>query len=294
MASKKLTLALPKGSLQEQTLEVFKRAGFDIMFSSSRSYSPRIDDPEIVCTVLRPQEIPTYVGQGKIDAGISGDDWIEESDERVRKIVDLEYAKREQKKIKWVIAVPKDSPIHSVEDLEGKTISTELVGAVKSFLKKHKIKAKVEFSWGATEAKPPKFADAIIELTETGSSLTANNLRIVDTVLESSTKLIASEEAMADEWKKKKIEILGLLLKSVVVGKKAVMIVMHVPEEKVDSVVKHLPKKKPTLIQKIAGEQTCSVMFTTEKKKSRIIITELKEKGCHDIVEFPINSYTRS
>jgi ATP phosphoribosyltransferase len=215
MEKKVLKLGIPKGSLLEHTLQVFERAGFNIEVSR-RSYVLKIDDPEIEAFIVRPQEIPRYVERKQLDLGISGEELIEESKAKVIKVCDLKYAKQKIKKVKWVLAVSKDSDIKSVKDLEGKVISTEIVNITKDYLKKKGVKANIEFSHGATEVKPPRFTDAIVEVTETGTSLKAHNLKILDTVFESSPKLITNEQSWQDEWKKKKIEDIAILLKGAV------------------------------------------------------------------------------
>src|SRR5712664_1632670 len=213
--SMKLKLGIPKGSLENATVELFRRAGFQIA-TSSRSYFPSIDDPEIECMLIRAQEMARYVEDGILDAGLTGRDWVEESASLVESIADLVYAKQSFGKVRWVLAVPESSPFHSVKDLEGKIIATELVATTKRYLAAHGVKAKVEFSWGATEVKPPVLADAIVEVTETGSSLRANNLRILETVLESNTQLIANVDSWADAWKRRKLEDIKMLLQGAI------------------------------------------------------------------------------
>ena len=287
---KKIKLAIPKGSLLESTLRTFEGAGFRINFPSTRSCFPLIDDPEIECILLRPQEIPRYIEEG-IDVGISGSDWIEETGAHVVEIADLEYAKRSMKKIKWVLAVPYNSKIQSVKDLEGKTISTEIIQTVKNYLKKHNTNARVEFSWGATEAKPPYLIDAIVDVTETGISLTANKLKIIDTVIKSSTRLIANKKSMKDAWKREKIENIGELLKGVIEGTQSVLLMMHVPTTKLDRVLKELPAHKVPTAQKLAGEGWYDIIIGVRKKDVRSIIPLAKSLGCSDIIELPMISY---
>src|ERR1700733_13232030 len=207
----KLKLGIPKGSLENATIDLFRRAGFNIT-TSSRSYFPAIDDPEIECMMIRAQEMARYVQDGVLDAGLTGKDWVEENEAQVHTVADLIYAKQSFGKVRWVLAVPESSPVKSVKDLQGKTIATELVGTTKRYLAANGVTAKVEFSWGATEVKPPELADAIVEVTETGSSLRANNLRIVETVLESNTQLIANNTSWADDWKRGKLEDMAMLL----------------------------------------------------------------------------------
>ena len=288
MENQKLKLGIPKGSLQEYTLKIFKAAGFDIE-APERGYFLTIDDPEIDCYLLRPQEIPRYVEEGKLDLGISGDDWILESKAKIIEVCNLRYAKQAIKKVKWVLAVPQNGKIKQVQDLQGKTISTEAVNLVKDYLKKNKIKAKVEFSWGTTEVKPPRFADAMVDVTETGTSLRANNLKILDTVFLSSTKLSTNKAAWRDKWKKEKIMDLTLLLQGAVRGEEVVSLIMHVPEKKLNGVLKVLPKFKAPTIKKITGENWYDILIGCGEKEVRGLIPKLKRLGCQGIVEFPAN-----
>ena len=285
MADKKIKLGIPKGSLQENTLKIFKSAGFDIDVPE-RGYFLKIDDPEIECFLLRPQEIPRYIEKGKLDLGISGDDWILESKAEIIEVCDLKYAKQEIKKVKWVLAVPENSKIKSVKDLEGKTISTEAVNLVKNYLKKSKVKARVEFSWGTTEVKPPRFADAICDITETGVSLRAHNLKVIDTILVSSTKLITNKQAWQDKWKKEKIKDLALLLQGAVGGEEMVNIMMHIPGTKLNRILKFLPKS-PT-IKKLIGENWYDIEISCKERETRELIPKLKRIGAQGIVEWPV------
>jgi len=285
MADKKIKLGIPKGSLQENTLKIFKSAGFDIDVPE-RGYFLKIDDPEIECFLLRPQEIPRYIEKGKLDLGISGDDWILESKAKIIEVCDLKYAKQEIKKVKWVLAVPENSKIKSVKDLEGKTISTEAVNLVKNYLKKSKVKARVEFSWGTTEVKPPRFADAICDITETGVSLRAHNLKVIDTILVSSTKLITNKQAWQDKWKKEKIKDLALLLQGAVGGEEMVNIMMHIPGTKLNRILKFLPKS-PT-IKKLIGENWYDIEISCKERETRELIPKLKRIGAQGIVEWPV------
>ena len=285
MAENKLKLGIPKGSLQENTLKIFKSAGFDIDVPERR-YFLKIDDPEIECFLLRPQEIPRYIEKGKLDLGISGDDWILESKAKIIEVCDLKYAKQEIKKVKWVLAVPENSKIKSVKDLEGKTISTEAVNLVKNYLKKSKVKARVEFSWGTTEVKPPRFADAICDITETGASLRAHNLKVIDTILVSSTKLITNKQAWQDKWKKEKIKDLALLLQGAVGGEEMVNIMMHIPGTKLNRILKFLPKS-PT-IKKLIGENWYDIEISCKERETRELIPKLKRIGAQGIVEWPV------
>jgi len=281
-----LKLGIPKGSLQEYTLKIFKNAGFDINIPERR-YCLEIDDPEIECVLLRPQEIPKYVGKGKLDLGISGEDWISETKAKVIEVCDLQYAKQEINKVKWVLAIPKDSEIKSVKDLEGKVISTEVVNLVKDYLKKNKVKAKVEFSWGATEVKPPKFADAIVDIVETGTSLRAHNLRILDIIFKSSTKLIANKKSWQNKWKKEKIKDLALLLQGAVMGEETVNLMMHIPKKKLKRILKTLPRLKTPTIKKIAAQDWYDISVCCKEKGIRELIPKLKRMGCEGIIEFP-------
>src|SRR6202140_1021009 len=211
----KLKLGIPKGSLEMATIDLFRRAGFQIT-TSSRSYFPAIDDPEIECMLIRAQEMARYVEDGVLDAGLTGRDWVEENEAQVQTVADLIYAKQSFGKVRWVLAVPESSPVQSVKDLQGKIIATELVAATERYLKSHGVTAKVEFSWGATEVKPPELADAIVEVTETGSSLRANKLRIVETLMEPNTQLIANVDAWKDSWKRRKLEDIRMLLEGAI------------------------------------------------------------------------------
>jgi len=287
MDSKKIKLGIPKGSLQEYTLKIFKSAGFDIDIPE-RGYFLKVDDPEIECFLLRPQEIPRYIERGKLDLGISGDDWILETKAKVIDVCDLKYAKQEIKKVRWVLAVSKDSKIKSVKDLEGKTISTEAVNLVKDYLKKNKVKAKVEFSWGTTEVKPPRFADAIVDITETGESLKAHNLKILDTLLISSTKLITNKTAWQDKWKKEKIKDIALLLQGAIKGEEVVNLMMHIPGRKLKRILRVLPKLKSPTTKKITGENWYDVTIGCKEKETRELIPKLKRMGGQGIVEWPL------
>ncbi len=287
MNDKIIKLGIPKGSLQEYTLKIFKTSGFNIEIPE-RGYFLTIDDPEIDCFLLRPQEIPKYIEKGKLDLGISGDDWILESKAKVIIVCDLKYAKERIQKVKWVLAVPENSEIKSVKDLEGKIISTEVVNLVKDYLRKNKVRAKVEFSFGATEVKPPRFTDAICDITETGASLRAHNLKIIDTILVSSTKLITNKFAWRDIWKREKIRDLALLLQGALRGEKEVNLMMHIPGEKLKKILKVLPKLKSPTIKKLAGENWYDVTVSCQTKDTRELIPKLKRMGCQGIVEWPL------
>jgi len=288
MEEKKLKIGIPKGSLQEHTFKIFELAGFNIQLLP-RSYILLFDDPEIEGFLLRPQEIPRYLEDGKLDLGISGDDWIVETEAEVVEICDLRYAKQKIKKVKWVLAVPKDSKVESIRALKGKIISTEIVNIVQNYLKKNKVKAKVEFSFGATEVKPPRFADAIIDLIETGASLEAHNLKILDTVFESSTKLIANKNSWENPWKKEKIKELALLLKGAVESEKITGIFMHVHKNKLEETLKTLTAPAKPTVTRIPDTDLYDVFFVEDDKKTRDMIPKLKRMGCEAIVEFPLS-----
>jgi ATP phosphoribosyltransferase len=285
-----LKIGLPKGSLQESTFNIFKKAGF-VINASSRSYYPSVDDDELSITLVRAQEMARYVAEGILDAGLTGEDWVKESGEDVTIIDKLVYGKQGLRPVKWVLAVPEDSDIKSVKDLKGKRIATELVNTVKNYLKKNKVSAKVEFSWGATEAKPPYLADAIVELTETGSSLRANKLRIVETVLESTTAMIANKDSIRDKWKKGKIETIMMLLKGALNAEEKVGLKLNVMEKKLKSILEILPAlKRPTVSYLLDGkEKWVAIEVIIDEKKVREIVPKLKARGAEGIVEYPLN-----
>ncbi len=286
--NKTLKVGLPKGSLQETTLKLLKKAGWNFNLSS-RAYKPYCDDNELEAWLIRAQEMSVYVEQGVFDMGITGKDWIEENDSNVVEVCELIYAKSYMRPVRWVLAVPEKSNIQSVKDLEGKRISTEVVNITKKYLEKNNVNAYVEFSWGATEVKPGILVDAIVEVTETGSSLKANNLRIADTIMESSTRLIANKEAYKDPWKKKKIENIALLLQSSINATARVGLKMNVSFENLDSLVSVLPAmKKPTISQLINGSGS-AVEIIVEEKIVRDFIPLLIENGATDIIEYPLN-----
>ncbi len=285
---KKLILGLPKGSLQESTYSMMAKAGFKIS-GSQRSYRPNIDDDEIEVILIRAQEMARYVEDGALDAGITGKDWIEEQNADVIEIADLVYAKQGMRPVRWVLAVPENSKIKKPEDLEGKKIATEVVNITKKYLKARKIKADVEFSWGATEIKPPDLADAIVELTETGSSLRANKLRIVDTVLTSTTKLIMNKKAYKDRWKRKKIEAISILLKGAIEADKKVGIKLNVSEKNLDKVLKILPALKKPTISHLSEKGWYAVETVIEESFVRNMIPQLKQAGAEGIIEYPLN-----
>ncbi len=288
MSGNVLKLGIPKGSLEEATVNLFAKAGYQIKISS-RSYFPSIDDDEIECMLIRAQEIARYVADGVLDAGLTGKDWVQENRVEVEEIADLVYSKASSRPVRWVLAVPNDSPIKSVKDLQGKRIATEAVNMTVDYLKKHGVTASVEFSWGATEVKPPKLADAIVEITETGSSLRANNLRIVETLMESNTKFIMNKDAFKDTWKKNKVDRLVLMLKGAMAANQKVGLLMNVPKKSLDAVMKILPPEvKPTLAN-LTDENWVDLTVILEEKLVREIVPDLKSAGAEDIVEFPLN-----
>ncbi len=284
----KLILGLPKGSLQEATFSMMEKAGFRIKVGS-RSYLPESDDPELDLRLLRAQEISRYVERGMLEAGITGYDWIMENGSEVVEVADLIYAKQGLRPVRWVVAVPNDSPIRSVKDLEGKRIATEAVGLTKRYLKAQGVRAEVEFSWGATEVKVPELVDAIVELTETGSSLRAHNLRIVDIVLESTTKLIANKAAWQNEWKRAKIEQISLLLKGALAATTRVLLKMNAPKEKVETLVAILPALHAPTVNPLSTTGWVAIETVVEEKVVREIIPALKRAGAEGIIEVPLN-----
>lgn len=288
MSGNVLKLGIPKGSLQDATAALFEKAGWKIKFSS-RSYYPTIDDDEIECLLIRAQEIARYVADGVLDAGLTGKDWVQENRVDVEEIADLVYSKTSTRPVRWVIAVPNDSPVKTVKDLQGKRIATEAVNMTVDYLKQHGVTASVEFSWGATEVKPPKLADAIVEITETGSSLRANNLRIIDTIMESNTKFIMNKDAFKDEWKRTKVERIVLMLKGAMAANQKVGIMMNVPRKNMDAVLKLLPPGTKPTISDLTDQDWADLMLILEEKLVREIVPDLKKAGAEDIVEFPLN-----
>jgi ATP phosphoribosyltransferase len=283
-----LKLGLPKGSLQESTFHLFAKAGYKIS-STSRSYFPSIDDAEMKPMLIRAQEMSRYVEDGVLDVGITGRDWVKENGSKVQEVAELVYAKVGLKPVRWVLAVPADSKIKSAKDLQGKRIATELVNVTKEYLKKNGVTANVEFSWGATEAKPPELADAIIEVTETGSSLRANNLIILETVLESSTVVIVNSAAWGDPWKRKKIENLILLLKGALAAQEKVGLKMNVPRKNLEQVMKVLPALNSPTIAEMYDKNWVDVDTVVDEKIVREIVPKLKDAGAEGIVEYPLN-----
>jgi ATP phosphoribosyltransferase len=283
-----LKLALPKGSLQESTFEMMAKAGWHVKVGS-RSYIPNVDDPEIEARLIRAQEISRYVEHGALDAGLTGHDWILENDSKVVEVTELIYAKQGLRPVKWVLAVPNDSSIRSVKDLAGKRIATEAVNLTKKFLKKHGVQAEVEFSWGATEVKAPELVDAICELTETGSSLRANNLRILEVVLESTTRFIANEKAWNDKWKRKKIETIALLLKGALAAEEKVGLKMNAPENKLEKVLSELPALRNPTISGLSQKGWVAIETVVDEKVVRQIVPALRAAGAEGIIEYPLN-----
>jgi ATP phosphoribosyltransferase len=286
--SLRLRLGLPKGSLQQATFEMLARAGYQVSVSG-RSYYPRIDDPEIEPVLMRAQEIPRYVSDGKLDAGLSGLDWIVETDAEVVEVCDLVYSKASREPARWVLAVAEDSAIESVRDLAGKRIATEVVNVTRKYLARHGVEAEVEFSWGATEVKVPELVDAIVELTETGASLSANNLRMVDTVLETNTKLIADRNAWDDPWKRGKIETLSVLLQGALRGQEKVGLKMNVTRGALEKVLSLLPALRQPTISPLTNEEWVAVETVLDERAARDLIPELRRAGAEGIVEYPLN-----
>ncbi|MGC8793561.1 MAG: ATP phosphoribosyltransferase [Bryobacteraceae bacterium] len=284
----KLKLGIPKGSLEQATIELFRRAGFAIT-PTARSYFPSIDDPEIGCMLVRAQEMARYVEDGALDAGLTGRDWILECEAQVQVVADLIYAKQSFGKVRWVLAVPESSPFQSVHDLQGKTVATELVGVTRRYLAQHGVQARVEFSWGATEAKPPELADAIVEVTETGSSLRANKLRIIDTVLESNTQFIANLDAWQDPWKRQKILDLKTLLEGALNALGKVGLMLNVHKDNLQAVLDVLPALKKPTVSHLSDPDWLAVNTVLEESTVRRIIPRLKQAGAQGIVEYPLN-----
>ena len=284
----KLKLGIPKGSLENATIDLFRRAGFAIT-TSSRSYFPSIDDPEIECMLIRAQEMARYVEDGILDAGLTGRDWIEENEADVVAVADLIYAKQSFGKVRWVLAVPEASDFQSAKDLQGKIIATELVSTTKRYLAAQGVTAKVEFSWGATEVKPPVLADAIVEVTETGSSLRANKLKIIDTVMESNTQLIANKQSWADAPKRRKLEDMKMLLEGAINALGKVGLMLNVHKDCLAAVLAVLPALKRPTISHLSDEEWLAVNTILDESTVRDIIPRLKQAGGEGIVEYPLN-----
>jgi len=283
-----LVLGLPKGSLQESTFALFKKAGWTVR-ADERSLTPAIDDPEISCLLIRAQEMAGYVEKGVLDAGLTGRDWVVEQGAKVKEICALTYSKSSFRKVRWVAAVPEDSPIRRLKDLQGKRIATEAVNLTRRFLKSHGVTAEVEFSWGATEIKPPLLADAIVELTETGSSLRANNLRILDTVMESETVFVANRDACKKPWKREKIETIALMLQGALLAEKKVGLKMNVPCKSADKIMAVLPAMHTPTVSSLSDPEWLSVEVVIDEQEVRELAPRLKKAGATGLIEYPLN-----
>ncbi len=284
----KLKLGLPAGSLQESAGRLFRQAGYNISFSS-RSYHPVIDDEEIECTLIRAQEMARYVEKGVLDVGLTGKDWIVENNADVVEIVELVFSKQSRRPVRWVLAVPETSPIQKVEDLEGKRIATEAVNLTRQFLAEHGVKAHVEFSWGATEVKPPELVDAIVEVTETGSSLRANKLKILDVVMQSTPRFIANNQSYQESWKKSKIDDLAMMLSGAMAAEGRVGLMMNVRKDKLPEAVAILPSLQNPTVSPLADEEWVAINTIIEEDIVRNIVPPLKSIGVKGIVEYPLN-----
>ncbi|MXY55107.1 MAG: ATP phosphoribosyltransferase [Gammaproteobacteria bacterium] len=283
-----LNLGIPSGSLQNACAELFEQAGYRISFPN-RSYYPEIDDPEIDCLLVRAQEMARYVEQGVLDAGITGHDWVLETGADVEELGEFVFSKVSRRPSRWVLCVPNDSPVQTVKDLEGKRIATEVVNLTRAYLARHGVTANIEFSWGATEVKPPRLADAIVEITETGSSLRANNLRIVAEVLTSTPRLIANSAACQDPWKKTKLDNITLMLESCLAAEGRVGLMMNVRNEDLDAVTAILPALQNPTISHLSDPGWVAISTIIEEAEVRVIVPELKKAGATGIVEYPIN-----
>ena len=283
-----LKLGIPAGSLQEATAELFRRAGYQISFHS-RNYFPDIDDDQVECMLIRAQEMARYVEDGVLDAGLTGYDWIMETGADVHEVAELVFSKVSRRPVRWVLCVPNDSPVKTVADLEGARVATEAVGLTERFFKKHGVSAKIEFSWGATEVKPPKLADAIVEVTETGSSLRANSLRIVDEVLQSTTRFIANRTAYQDDWKRQKIDDIALMLQGAIAAEGKVGLMINVPKECLARVLQLLPAIQKPTVSNLADQEWVDVITVLDETVVRTIVPRLKEAGARGIVEYPLS-----
>lgn len=288
MSENVLKLGIPAGSLQEATGDLFRKAGYKISYVS-RSYYPSIDDPEIHCTLIRAQEMPRYVQDGSLDCGLTGYDWILENDAKVVELAELVFSKVSKRPVRWVLAVPNDSPVQTVKDLQGKRIATEVVSLTKRWLAKHGVEAQIEFSWGATEVKPPRLADAIVEVTETGSSLKANNLRIVAELLQSTTRFISNNQAAADPWKRRKMDDLVLMLRGAMAAEGKVGLMMNVRKAELAAVLKILPALQTPTISALSDPEWVDVNTILDEAVVRHIVPQLKQAGACGIVEYPLN-----
>lgn len=283
-----LRVGIPAGSLQEATGELFRKAGYKLTFQS-RSYYPSIDDPEIHCTLIRAQEMPRYVENGSLDCGLTGFDWVQESQANVTIMTELIFSKVSKRPVRWVLAVPENSDIKTIADLKGKRIATEVVNITNRWLASHKVEAQVEFSWGATEVKPPRFADAIVDVTETGSSLRANQLRIVAELLESTTRFIVNKDAFVDSWKRKKMDDMVLMLKGALAAEGKVGLMMNVPESSLAEVLKILPALQKPTISSLSDPSWVALNTILDESVVRDIIPKLSMAGAKGIVEYPLN-----
>ncbi|MSR50802.1 MAG: ATP phosphoribosyltransferase [Gemmataceae bacterium] len=283
-----LRVGIPAGSLQEATGDLFRKAGYKLTFQS-RSYYPSIDDPEIHCTLIRAQEMPRYVENGSLDCGLTGFDWVQESQANVTIMTELIFSKVSKRPVRWVLAVPENSEIKNISDLKGKRIATEVVNITNRWLASHKIEAQVEFSWGATEVKPPRFADAIVDVTETGSSLRANQLRIVAELLESTTRFIANKDAHEDSWKRKKMDDMVLMLKGALAAEGKVGLMMNVPQSSLEDVLKILPALQKPTISSLSDPSWVALNTILDESVVRHIIPKLSLAGAKGIVEYPLN-----
>jgi ATP phosphoribosyltransferase len=288
MSDPVLKLGLPSGSLQEATADLFRKAGYKVTFVG-RSYYPTVDDPELHCTLIRAQEIPRYVQDGSLDCGLTGYDWVLENEARVKELAELVFSKVSRRPVRWVLAVPNDSPIKDVKDLQGKRIATEVVGLTRRWLAKHGVTANVEFSWGATEVKPPKLADAIVDVTETGSSLRANNLRIVAELLQSTTRFIANERAYDDPWKRQKMDDLVLMLQGAMAAEGKVGLMMNVQKKDLPAVVAILPALQKPTVSSLSDPEWVAVNTILDENVVRHIVPQLKAAGARGIVEYPLS-----
>jgi ATP phosphoribosyltransferase len=288
MSDPVLKLGIPSGSLQEATADLFRKAGYKLTFAS-RSYYPQVDDPDIHCTLIRAQEMARYVENGSLDCGLTGHDWVLENDAKVVELAELVFSKVSRRPVRWVLAVPNDSPVREPRDLQGKRIATEVVNLTRKWLASHGVTATVEFSWGATEVKPPRLADAIVEVTETGSSLKANNLRIVCDILQSTTRFIANAAASADPWKRQKMADLVLMLKGAMAAEGKVGLMMNVRRADLEKVLAVLPALQRPTISALSDPEWADVMTILDEDVVRKIIPKLKAAGASGIVEYPVS-----
>ena len=288
MSEKRLKLGIPAGSLQDATAQLFRKAGYSITFAS-RSYYPTIDDPEIECLLIRAQEMARYVENGILDAGITGHDWVKETDADVHEVCELVFSKVSRGPVRWVLCVPNDSPIQTVKDLQGKRIATEAVGLTKKYLAAHGVTAEVEFSWGATEVKPPRLADAIVEVTETGSSLRANNLRIIAEVLQSTTRLIANKNAWQDPWTRSKLDNISMMLQACLAAEGKVGLMMNIRRADLTSVLAQLPALQQPTVSSLSDPDWVAVNTIIDESVVRRIVPALRSAGARGIVEYQIS-----